>query len=180
MKEEIWAPAKGFEKYYEVSNLGRVRRRSSFIHRGKSRDYTCFWTGRVLKEKNCSIKPGIQPYKQVSLNVDGKRYYCSIHRLVAGTFIPNPENKAEVNHKNGDKADNRAENLEWVSSSQNKHHRIYELKRGRIKSVRCIETGEEFITITEASKHINRSLSCICACLKKPSRTAGGYHWEEI
>lgn len=68
-------------------------------------------------------------YLQLVLKVYGKRKFVYIHRLVATAFVPNPENKTEVNHKNGNKEDNRAENLEWVTSSENKRHAIGVLKR---------------------------------------------------
>ena len=58
----------------------------------------------------------------IVLNVDGKKKYPLVHRLVARAFIPNPNNKPEVNHKNGNKLDNRIENLEWVSRKENHIH----------------------------------------------------------
>lgn len=179
MEKEVWKPVKGFEEHYEVSNLGQVRRISRIIYRGKGRDYNCYWKGRILKIKNCTVKTGVSPYKQVCLTVGGVYHYKMIHRLVAEAFIPNPGNKPEVNHKNGNKSDNRLINLEWVTSSENKQHRISKLKRGHLVPVRCIETGEEFDSIASASRRIGRNKECIRACLKKPSRTAGGLHWEK-
>lgn len=63
-------------------------------------------------------------YKQVFISVNGKRYVRYIHRLVAECFIPNPDELPEINHKDGNKANNDATNLEWCTSSYNKRHAI--------------------------------------------------------
>ena len=98
---EIWKDIVGFNGY-EVSNLGRVR---SF-HKG----------GRILS-------PGlVSGYLQVNLYCGGKRNQMYVHRLVAETFIPNPESKSEVNHIDGNKSNNRVENLEWATPSENAQH----------------------------------------------------------
>lgn len=61
-------------------------------------------------------------YRMIVLTINGKKHYPLVHRLIAEAFIPNPENKPEVNHKNGNKLDNRVENLEWVSRKENHIH----------------------------------------------------------
>jgi len=76
-------------------------------------------TGKVRELKGRLNRGG---YLLVALYKDGKPYQRLIHRLVAQTFIPNPENKREVNHKNGDKANNSVENLEWATPSENMQH----------------------------------------------------------
>lgn len=105
MTSEIWRTIEGFPDY-EVSNLGRVR----------SNKY----------QKALIRKPrlGTNGYYQVGLYVNGKRIRKSIHRLVAQAFIPGACNSLEVNHINGIKTDNTAENLEWVTSSENKMHAV--------------------------------------------------------
>lgn len=89
--------------------------------------------GRVFSEHSNKFRAlgskSNSGYLQLVLKVHGKRKCIYIHRLVAIAFVPNPENKSEVNHKNGNKEDNRAENLEWVTSSENKRHAISALNR---------------------------------------------------
>lgn len=106
MTEEIWRDIDGYEGFYQVSNLGNVRR----LNKTKP--------PRILKQSLCRL------YLRVDLCRDGKRKSCSVHRLVAETFIPNPDNKPEVNHIDGDKLNNRAENLEWCTSSENQLHAV--------------------------------------------------------
>lgn len=69
-------------------------------------------------------------YKMVRLTINGKRKGYAIHRLVAQTFLDNPENLPIVNHKDGDKTNNKIENLEWVTQSQNRKHAVRQLKTG--------------------------------------------------
>lgn len=86
--------------------------------------YTIFEDGRVLGLKGTILKPGIASngYYTVVLCVDGKHRTECIHRLIARFFISNPENKRTVNHKNGNKLDNRIENLEWATDKENINH----------------------------------------------------------
>lgn len=106
---EQWKGVPNFDGY-EVSDKGRVRsfRRRSYQNNGK---------GHILKPVISN-----KGYEQVSLYKDKKQYQKSIHRLVAESFIPNPENKRTVNHKNCVKTDNQASNLEWATSSENVSH----------------------------------------------------------
>lgn len=112
---EQWKQISGYEGFYEVSNLGRVRsvRRTFTRSDGKVKTFQ----GKILS-------PGKKTngYLFVGFSRIGKRKAHHIHRLVASAFIPNPEDKPFVNHKNLDKSDNRASNLEWVTHSQNIQH----------------------------------------------------------
>lgn len=129
---EIFKDIKGYEGFYQVSNLGRVRSLDRFIYvEGKKRKYKIFVKGDLLKL--IEIKHG--NYTQVVVGLCGKKFVVS--RLVAETFIPNPENKPEVDHKNTDSTDNRVENLRWVTSLENHNNpltkkHMSEAMKGRI------------------------------------------------
>lgn len=98
-------------------------------------DYFVDKDGNIYsKKRNKGIFKKLIPlrankYLQVGLWIDGKCYQKKIHRIVAQTFIPNPKNKPEVNHKNGDKYNNKVDNLEWVTRSENERHKCNVLNR---------------------------------------------------
>lgn len=100
IEQEVWKPIKEFESLYVVSSLGRISN-----HR------------KILATQ--TLPKG---YKTIAFKINQKVYNRLVHRLVAETFIDNPEGKPEVNHKDGDKSNNSISNLEWCTSSENKRH----------------------------------------------------------
>ena len=163
---EIWRDIKNYEGIYEVSNLGRIK---SISRNGTIKE------NRILKPNK------VMGYSQVGLQKYGTRKYKKIHRLVAEAFIPNPENKKEVNHKDGNKANNCVDNLEWVTTSENQLHSYYELKNN-IKSVIQLSLNNEIIkeweSIAKVEQELKISNADICKCCKGKRKTAGGYKWR--
>jgi hypothetical protein len=115
-KEEEWRAVVDFDGYFEVSNFGEVRSVDRMVPRDGVR-------GDMLR-KGQIRKPHITPkgYLRVQLSREGVTRNFQVHRLVAEAFIPNPENKPEVNHGNGNKQDNYVGNLEWATPSENLQH----------------------------------------------------------
>ena len=101
-----------------------------------------------------------------------------VHRLVAETWIPNPNHCRDVNHINGDKNDNRVENLEWVTHSQNIRHAFRTGLNKNTTPIRIVETGETFESQHECARRIGGSQAHISDCLAGRQSTHRGYHFE--
>lgn len=118
-------------------------------------------------------------YLRILIRENGKSHTVFVHRLVAMAYIPNPNNKPQINHKNGIKTDNRPENLEWCTNLENRQHRSDVLHHyGRRVPVRCVETNETYTSTQDAAIKTGINRANIWRATKNPSMTAGGYHWE--
>lgn len=155
---ERWADVEGYEGRYQVSNLGRVRNAV---------------TGRSLKLQVCS-----NGYLKVTLGYKG--WQPLVHRLVAKAFIPG-DHELQVNHLNGVRGDNRVENLEWLSCSDNHRHSYRELDRKQHALSRetiLVRNGEELVfpSLKSAATHIGSDVGSAY----KARRTGGKCRGYEI
>lgn len=176
---EIWKDIEGYEGLYQVSNLGRVKS----LPKQHGRRY---WNNEFILKQNKSNNG----YVCVILQKNKIKYRKSIHRLVASAFIPNFENKPQINHKDGNKLNNCIDNLEWVTASENQihsrknglqvsvsgenHHSSkiinqYDLDGNFIKQWKCIRKVCELFNI---------SPNCMYRCLINKRKEAGGYIWR--
>jgi hypothetical protein len=144
--------------------------------------------GFVINAKKSNIiKPSLKKsgYYEVSLkNKEGRKYFL-IHRLVALYFVPQKEGANEVNHIDGNKLNNNASNLEWVTRNENLHHAYIKGLRKDDVSARAViatnmESGEEaeFASIYKASRFFGVSQGNICSCCKGIRPSASGYYWR--
>ena len=143
--------------------------------------------GDILKLCNCKKPYFLTPqktqkgYLRVNIRDKGKIYCFRVHRLVAEAFIPNLDNKPQVNHKNGIKTDNRVKNLEWVSDEENKQHAIkHNLVRYQCKPVVLLYKGK----VIKRFESINKAKDCrgygsVHRCLyeKKQNHLLRDYMW---
>lgn len=180
---EVWKDIKDYEGLYQISNLGRVK---SLKYRKSNKE-------RILI-LNGAAKHG---YYMVGLCKNHKRKYVTVHRLVAEAFIPNPDNKPQINHKDENRRNNCVDNLEWVTAKENLNYgshnekMIYTMHKVLSNQVLCVETGLVYNSMKEAARKTGISVSGIClACKNHPikdsrgywytPKTAGGYHWKII
>ena len=122
-------------------------------------------------------------YIQYLLHKNNKGKELKAHRLVAEAFLPNPENKREVNHIDGDKHNNRVDNLEWATTSENQIHAHYELGKG-IKAVKQLSKDGKLIKVWRSIREAGASLGIECGDISrvcsKRRLTAGGYKWQYV
>lgn len=170
--EEIWKPVVGYEGFYEISNLGRLRSVERITKRPEGE-----WHFKQKIIRAFKTKKG---YLRTRLYKNGVAETLSIHRLVLTAFVPNPQNSPMINHKNEIKSDNRLENLEWCDNGYNQRYGNAQVSKYR----KIVQIGDnfrkEYPSITEASKQTGICLTRIWACANhKPTcKTAGGFSWE--
>lgn len=164
---EVWKDIPGYEGKYQVSNLGNV----------KSLNYK-----RTGEEKLLKAVDTANGYCGVNLrSKTSHKSLVNIHRLVGALFVPNPENKPQLNHINGIKTDNRAVNLEWCTASENQQHSVGMRLRHTSKVLQFDMSGtllREWDSIRSAAAEIGCTRSAIRRCCERKVKTSMGYIWK--
>lgn len=166
---EIWKDIKGYEGLYQVSNLGRVR----------SLNYRKTGITKILKDSKKSER-----YCKVCLVKDGMEYRVRTHRIVAETFIPNPENKREVDHINTNTKDNRVCNLRWVDRKENCNNpnTIKKHINGKnSKQILQYTISGEFVREWPSSSECGRNgfdNSSVIKCCRGKLKQFKGFQWK--
>jgi hypothetical protein len=174
-REIEWRPVVGYEGHYEVSSLGDIRSADRMVSRGGP-------TGDVFKPgqvRKAHLTP--KGYCRLALVLNGQQRNHLVHRLVAEAFLANPDNKPEVNHRNGNKADNRVVNLEWATESENQIH-AYEtgLREANVKYVvHCPELDiTTFGTLAMEREVRKRGYDRVTSAGIWAAMDRGGKHWD--
>ena len=151
---------------YEVSTRGRVR----------SLNYKQTGQIKVLKPQNNGR------YYQVNLSKNGQQKLLLVHRLVGIAFIPNLDNKPTINHINENTYDNRVENLEWATQKEQNDYGTGTERRAKAKHkrVKCIETGQTYDSMTQASEETGLPLYGISKVCRGQAKSYKGTHWEFV
>lgn len=172
MRKEYWKDIPGWEGYYQASTLGNIRRTKN---------------KRLLKPR---VK---RHYLQVGLTKENKTRWCGLHRLVALTFIENPNNMPQVNHKDENRMNNAVDNLEWCDASYNcnygsRNKRISEKNKTQDnkKAVQQCDMNWNVVAVYESQKEAERATGIdqrnISKCCRGAAHyfSAGGYKWKFV
>jgi len=188
--KEIWKDIAGYEGYYQVSNLGNVRSLDRII-KGS--------LGQPKRQKGKAVNPRLRgSYMAVTFSKDNEPKTISVHRLVAIAFVENPNNYPCVNHKDENKLNNNADNLEWCTKLYNSNYGNCRKKIGEANRIKrkgkpspklenskksrwiiLVNTGEEIKGIKTASLKYNINRGDIGECCRGKKKFAGKINGEK-
>ena len=175
--KEIWKEVIGYEKLYQVSNLGRIRSLDMILPYKRHEKTTI----RIRKGKILTPIKTKNGYLRVEMSKNGSHKLNLVHRIVASAFVPNANNFKEINHKDCNKENNRFDNLEWVSSSENKRHAYENKLYKNEKSILQIENGiiiNEFKSAYEVRRKLGFKPQNIGKVALGKRKSAYGYQWK--
>lgn len=167
--EEEWRDVVGYEGRYQVSNLGRVMSLPNRWHR---------------KCVILNTQIDYDGYERLNLVIDNNRKRCSVHRLVAEAFVPNPNGYPIINHIDEIRNHNTPDNLEWCTQQYNLNYGNCREKLSKAKSVSVLQFSIDGIFIRrwssakEASEKLGVDASAVTGCARGKRKTHGGYVWR--
>lgn len=176
--QEEWKDINGFEGYYQISNFGRVKSVERVVKKKN---------GILMKvsERIRVLSQTTDDYSYVVLAKHGKNKTFLVHRLVAETFIKNPNNLPCVNHKDENKQNDCVDNLEWCSYEYNNTYKNIHLRRNQDNVCRMViqydldmHEIKRWNSATEAAKYYNIQAANICACCTYRRNHCAGFKWR--
>lgn len=182
LENDMWKQIVGYEGYYEVSDAGEVRSVDRFVT--SSNGVTRFLNGAPMKLTKSVGKNRKDGYFVVNLRKNHTSWVVPVHILVATAFIPNPDNLPTVNHKDGNKRNNRSSNLEWASYGENNEHAlVHGLRSPRGNAIDQFTLDGEYIASYRSSMEAERATGCshgaISHCLNGRTKQAFGFVWKK-
>lgn len=173
---EVWKDIKGYEGLYQISNYGRVK---SF-----NCEVNCYPNAkRIIKGRIRKAPIDKDGYYRIGLSKDHKQKHYYVHRLVAEAFLPNPNNYKSINHKDENKKNNRADNLEWCTIRYNNlyNNKIDKLTKSKYKKVIQYDVDMQLIAVYESIKQASSETGIKRAVIARACRgikTKCGYNWR--
>lgn len=174
LPDEIWRDVAGFEEYYQVSNLGRIKRNERFdtyIRTDTGKECTRIFPEKIMKQSTSH-----DGYKQIEFRTKENHRYANVHRVVAEAFIPNPDKKPQINHIDGVRDNNKVENLEWCTCRENIQDQIHRSGRDPLISVirkkqgvkvKCLETQTVYPSLGVPAKLLKTSGAAITDAISR-------------
>lgn len=174
MTKELWRDIKGYEGYYQVSSIGRVKRIEKIVMQFNyqlQKEIPITYPKRYLKFDN------VKGYNRVTLSLGNKQERFVVHRLVAQHFIDNPDNKPCVNHINSIRIDNRVDNLEWCTHEENERHKRISMTNPII-SISPTGDMKEWEILKDCARGVGIHRSNISRCLTGKQESSKGYKFR--